>query len=82
MSLKHHMAEVQFAIARANLSTALDKDYNEKVVEFLRERVEEAKAEVEEQKRKITFIEKLMGSLLEKVGTNPKPPQNFLPQNV
>lgn len=82
MSLKHHMAEVQFAIARANLSTALDKDYNEKVVEFLRERVEEAKAEVEEQKRKITFIEKLMGSLLEKVGTNPKPSQTFLPQNV
>jgi len=76
------MAEVQFAIARANLSTALDKDYNEKVVEFLRERVEEAKAEVEEQKRKITFIEKLMGSLLEKVGTTPKPSQNFMPQNV
>jgi len=76
------MAEVQFAIARANLSTALDKEYNEKVVEFLRERVEEAKAEVEEQKRKITFIEKLMGSLLEKAGTNPKPSQNFMPQNV
>jgi hypothetical protein len=93
MALKDPKTEVNLAITRANaefelaiakelFDSAVFNNYSERVVAFLRERVEEAKAAAENQKNRIFSMEGLIERTLQKFSGKPKPDQNFTPQNV
>lgn len=93
MALKDPKTEVNLAMARANaefevaiaqklFDSAVFNNYPERVVDFLRERVEEAKAAAEKQKNRISSMEEFIKSTLQMYSGKPKPSQNFTPQNV
>lgn len=93
MSLKDPKTEVNLAIARANaefelaiaeklFDSAVFNNYPERVVTFLRERLEEAKIAAENQKKRISSMEGLIERILNKFSGKSKPSQNFMPQEV
>lgn len=93
MALKDPKTEVNLAMARANaefevaiaeklFDSAVFNNYPERVVIFLRERLEEAKAIAETQKNRISSMEEFIERTLQKFSGKPKSPQNFMPQNV
>ena len=75
-------AEFEVAIAKKLFDSAVFKNYPERVVAFLRERVEEAEAEAEKQRNRISSMKEFIKNTLIAYSRPPKPPQNFMPQNV
>jgi len=93
MALKDPKTEVDLAMARANaefevaiakklFDSAVFNNYPERVVDFLRKRVKEAEAAVEQQKNRIFSMNEFIKTTLQLYSGKPKPSQNFTPQNV